>query len=126
MSETQKSLGWFNDAVNEINGEIMAVMNGRGEQYGDSWGEDGRFVNTRQAYAAVSHLLNNHIVAGSEITIAIRLIAIAAMVDVKINRMVGGYKEDTFIDLANYSAGLVKAWREFNHVLSVARFAKKD
>lgn len=119
MPNNKKSLGWFNDATTKIQAEVTAVMQQRGGEYCDSWGE-GRFDNTWQAVKdCVSHW-GLILIDAKARKIALRMVALSAMVDVKIARMGGGYKEDTFIDLNNYNLGLVEARREFSKIINPA------
>jgi len=116
---SKESKGWFNDATTEIQAEVTAVMEQRGGEYCDSWGQ-GEFHNTWQAVKDCVSNWGLILINAKARKIAVRMVALAAMVDVKIARMGGGYKEDTFIDLNNYNLGLVKARREFKQMTNPA------
>ena len=106
----QNTKPWFNNATETMSGEVAAVMAERGGQNGDSWKD-----NQQLAMKAVKREIDIH---GSKITDNqnYRLLALAALVDIKYQRLMGGYKEDTPIDMVNYLYGLAYAVREMKTV----------
>lgn len=47
-----------------------------------------------------------------------RLVIMAAMCDIKLSRMGGPFKEDTYIDLNNYNSAFCTLRREFEELLA--------
>jgi hypothetical protein len=75
---------------------VSATFSQRGGEYGDTW-RDCQWLNMK----AVAFI------AGLKIdTAQCRLLAAAALSDVKYQRMQGGYKADTVIDRIAYDANL--------------------
>lgn len=74
--------------------EVRAIFAQRGADYADTWSEENAAAHfTREAEKALR---------GDTSTRAIQLRHLAALIDVKISRMTGGYKSDTVADLVAY------------------------
>jgi hypothetical protein len=71
----------------------------RGQEYKDSWA-----APATNMLDAVCSKLGVNIPEESK-----RAIMLAVLVDVKYNRLVGGYKDDTVIDMINYELVLAEA-----------------
>lgn len=100
MSENK---AWFNSVCELVDQEQNAIMQERGGQYGDSWGEC-QWLALRATMRKVSGPIDSPEIC--------RAMALAALVDIKYQRLMGGYKEDTPQDLCNYLKGYVVAMRE--------------
>lgn len=77
---------------------VNATFNQRGGEYGDTW-RDAQWLNMK-AVAALAGLKLD--------TATARVLAAAALSDVKYQRMQGGYKDDTIIDRIAYDANLAQ------------------
>jgi len=103
----------FNRGVDTILGECIAISDQRGGEYADTW--DLKNINT----PATGHVLRMKGTFNGEDEMLDkrwrRLLVMAALIDVKLSRLLGEYKEDTFIDLINYSAcfaDLMRDWKK--------------
>lgn len=84
--------------------EVVKTMAERGEQYSDTWGEDGCWHLTK----SILHKFTEKQLTDTEC----KAIALACFVDQKYSRFAGGYKEDTAIDLIPYIGALVSFLKE--------------
>lgn len=104
----------FNSAVDEVLGQAIAISNQRGGEYADSWAlenQQTRFLD--MVMREIEHKANKQDrgpwTQFSELgTDEKRLIMVASLCDVKMSRMIGGFKGDTLDDLINYVAALRK------------------
>jgi hypothetical protein len=88
---------FINHATNTIK-NVAKTMQERGNQYADTWGEDGCWHLTKA-------LLNKY--KETEVTNNIcENIALAAFIDQKYSRFAGGYRKDTAVDLVGYLSAL--------------------
>jgi hypothetical protein len=86
----------FEKGIETILGEGVAIAKQRGGEYGDSWAL-GNLVSTFTRSTLESF--------GIKVTDEqLRLIQMAALIDVKDARMIGPYKEDSVVDGINYRA----------------------
>jgi hypothetical protein len=86
----------FEKGIETILGEGVAIATQRGGEYGDSWAL-GNLVSTFTRSTLESF--------GIKVTDEqLRLIQMAALIDVKDARMIGPYKEDSVVDGINYRA----------------------
>lgn len=74
------------------------IFNERGGQYGDTWRECQFLALKAVARELGITIIDDHC----------RAIALAALVDVKYIRLLGGYSDDSLIDGINYSAALAQ------------------
>ena len=74
--------------------KVTATFSQRGNEYGDTW-RNGQWLNIKAAAKVAGIPMD---------TDTARLLAAAALSDVKYQRMEGGYKEDTVIDRIAYDA----------------------
>lgn len=75
----------------------------RGEEYGDSWAKP----STKMLDAVAKRM-------GVNIPLhAKRALMLAVLVDVKYNRLEGGYKDDSVLDGINYMSALAEEMRQF-------------
>lgn len=98
----------FNSAVDRTLAECQGISNQRGGEYLDSWALEN------QCTAYFDHVWN--LIWKYELGLADkgvpltaqakRLLIMASLCDVKISRLLGPYKRDTFIDHINYEAAL--------------------
>lgn len=80
--------------------EVRPTYAERGAQYADTWDPKNTSLHfTREAFAALRDIYPESI--GPK---EIQLLHLAALVDVKISRMTGGFRSDTVIDLIAYLA----------------------
>jgi hypothetical protein len=90
----------FDKGVKSVLESALRVAEQRGGEYRDSWGDELFRTPFRDALKGWSGLLHASKVQHD------RVFTLAAMCDVKLSRLVGPYKADTFIDLINYIAVL--------------------
>ena len=96
----------FEQLVEQGHARALAVCTQRGAQYGDSWRACPWLV-----LRAVLRCLGY---AEGLSPNQLRIIALAALCDVKYARLAGGWKADTAVDLGNYLAALEAAMRQEN------------
>lgn len=98
----------FNDAcVTTLKDKCLPVCEQRGVEYQDSWALDNlKTPFFDQAWAAATGTAANFLSKEEK-----RLLVIAALCDVKVSRLVGAFKSDTYEDLINYVATL-RTWFE--------------
>jgi len=98
----------FNAAVNETLDRARAISDQRGDEYLDSWALE----NIHTPFSdCVDRMLD---APPSIVDVERRLRLIAALIDVKISRLLGPWKDDTGIDLINYVAAFVAWSNELN------------
>jgi hypothetical protein len=88
---------------------VDATFCQRGAEYGDTWRNS-------------QHLMLRAVARRFNITIpesALNAIACAVLVDVKVQRTEGGYKDDTLVDLIAYAAFLAEEMRQFENAAPV-------
>jgi hypothetical protein len=86
--------------------EAQATYKQRGQEYADSWD----LSNLQTPFLDLAHGLVADRPGSTAVTAKDkRLIAVAALCDVKLSRVGGGYKKDTLIDFINYLAFMVTA-----------------
>jgi hypothetical protein len=107
----------FEDGINVILGEGVAIATQRGGEYADSWHLDN-LVTTFTA-----NTLSSFGVSLSPRQL--RLVLLAALIDVKDSRMVGPYKEDTVIDGINYRAVFAYLRRQLDRSMEPAPTSTK-
>lgn len=102
----------FNAAVDDILGGALQISDQRGGEYADSWALENQ--QTRFLDMVTGEILapkgGQTRPVGSEFFTKEekRLIMVASLCDVKMSRMLGGFKGDTLDDLINYVAALRK------------------
>lgn len=84
--------------------EAASLMNERGNQYSDTWGEDACWNLTK---SVVRQLTDKELDSNQ-----LKSIALAAFVDQKYSRFAGGYKHDTAIDLIPYIGALADSLKQ--------------
>jgi glutamate synthase domain-containing protein 1 len=89
---------FINHATNTIK-EVAKTMQERGNQYADTWGEDGCWHLTK----AIVEKFTEKKLTQQEL----KSIALACFCDQKYSRFAGGYKKDTAVDLIPYLSALV-------------------
>ena len=96
----------FNQLVSKGITAATKICNTRGSEYSDSWrGASWNFLISVQ-----SELTRRNCEGGQ---VWYRAIALASLIDIKINRYAGGkFREDTGDDLINYLAALQSTMRE--------------
>lgn len=100
----------FNAAAEATIGRALAICTQRGEEYQDSWD-----LNNLKAPFLTHTLSNVKLLDGSIVQPAtIRLIMLAALADVKLSRLVGGWKDDTAVDLINYVAAYAELRQQYD------------
>jgi hypothetical protein len=103
----------FNRAVDDAFEKAQAISNQRGGEYQDSWAianQSTHFLNATLRLIDTTEGYPNPTLISKE---AKRLIMLASMCDVKISRMLGPYKADTFEDLLNYLAAFMSLSTEY-------------
>jgi hypothetical protein len=94
----------FNSAAIETLDKAKAVCIQRGEEYQDTWSLDNLktvFLDTALKELSVLSLTPEEK----------RLLVIASLCDVKLSRLIGEFKSDTFEDAINYIAAF-RTWLE--------------
>lgn len=86
--------------------EATAVFKERGTQYSDTW-RTCRFLTMKAIAKELGCSIDDRFY---------RALATAAFVDMKHERLMGGYKEDSLTDGINYAAFLVDEMRELSEV----------
>lgn len=97
----------FNDACETTLLKALDTCAQRGKEYQDSWAlENLNMTNFEHVWTSLGldKLLKLSPVQK-------RLLVIASLCDVKLSRLVGGFKSDTYEDLINYLATL-RTWLE--------------
>lgn len=87
---------YFDTAWKDLIAQCGAIATGRGDEYGDSWGEDADFSEIRNTFKLIFGM--------SPTDEQCRIVVLSALVNAKQNRKLGGHKEDTDMDLINYTA----------------------
>lgn len=108
MDETAKKKPTFESFADATLAKVRATYGQRGVEYADSW-------NIETFHSPFTDLViqqNANTKSGLTNAGLKRLLAAAALCDVKLSRMSGGYKEDTLIDLIAYIAFLNSALNE--------------
>lgn len=113
-AEQSASKAAFNAAVNKTLYNALAVSDQRGGEYSDSWALENQqtsfldmvldAIGKKQQDASAVYIANNAFTRQEK-----RLIMVASLCDVKVSRMLGGFKADTLDDLINYTAAL-RTW----------------
>lgn len=89
-----------------------ATFGQRGKEYGDSWANP--HTNMLDAVAnKLGVVIPQH---------AKRAVLLAVLVDVKYNRLCGGYKDDTVLDGINYNAALAEEMRRLSSTYEIPKF----
>jgi len=86
----------FDSNASKTLAKVSATFNQRGNEYGDTW-RDCQWLNMKAAAGLAGLTLD---------TATARLLAAAALSDVKYQRMQGGWKDDTIVDRIAYDANL--------------------
>jgi hypothetical protein len=109
----------FNKAALETINKAIGICNQRADEYLDSW----CIENLRTPYLDSLQPLIIEFYSGrisqDILTFARlkRLIIMASMCDIKLSRMSGPFKEDTYIDLTNYNGAFCTLRKEFEKPL---------
>jgi hypothetical protein len=88
----------FTKAVRETLAEATSVLDQRSGEYLDSWSLDNQ-----------STPFLDNVLSGFGVSVTPeqkRLVLLASLCDVKLSRLTGPWKQDTAIDLVNYTAAL--------------------
>ena len=99
----------FNRAVDTTMRRRKALSDQRGGEYRDTWAR----ANVKTAFLDAA--LDAVRVRGSSLSVEEkRLLIVAALCDVKVSRLIGGYKDDTLLDLGNYLDAFAEWMREYD------------
>ena len=104
----QNQIPLFEENVNAALETCTKIFKDRGVGYTDTW-RDGKFNAVRATQKIIQK--KNGLFWDNE---DYRTIVAAALVDVKISRLAGEYKEDTPVDLINYLANWVSQMRKIS------------
>lgn len=103
----------FNRSVDETIKTALAISNQRGGEYSDSWSLE----NLQTPF--LTNLLTNCPPTPSMVTPEFkRLVIMASMIDVKVSRLGGPWKDDTALDLINYIAAYTALRRQHERGLT--------
>ena len=97
----------FDTAVDEILTESLDITKQRGDEYGDTWADDNLMTTFTQRTLRDFGMWD-------PTPEQCRLILLAALIDVKDSRMLGGYKEDSLVDGINYRAVYAAMRRKYD------------
>lgn len=100
---SNKSEPLFESNANASIARVTSTFGQRGAEYGDTW-RNAQWL----AFRAVAKRFGLEIPES-----AIRPLCAAVMVDVKYQRLEGGYKDDSIVDGIAYSANLAEEMRAF-------------
>lgn len=103
--EAPKRRPVFENAVDIVLSEALAIATQRGGEYQDSW----HVANVRTTF--LDHVLRE--IGTTSTPEQKRLVIMASLVDVKMSRLCGPYKRDTYIDAINYLACLCHLMDEY-------------
>ena len=105
----------FNRCVDLTLEECTSISNQRGGEYADSWAlENQSTLFFDHVFRLLSQLASPLISSNPELEKEEkRLLILASLVDVKLSRLLGGYKRDTYVDLINYVSALAQLLREY-------------
>lgn len=87
--------------------KVQATFEQRGGEYGDTW-RDCQWLTTKAICKELGVEVSEY---------ALRAIALATLVDVKHQRMQGGWKGDNLIDGIAYSAALAEEMERLPHLI---------
>jgi hypothetical protein len=99
---------WFDRAMQAVLGEALDIATQRGGEYQDSWSLENQ--HTPHMDMVIKHLVDIDFMF-LEHKYAKRLLMLAAICDIKLSRLGGGFKDDTIVDGINYQAALLHAMR---------------
>ena len=99
-AESSEPQMWFDKAMQTVLGGALETATQRGQEYADSWHEDNQ-------QTPFGDFLRREVYGDTKIVK--RLTMLAALCDVKLSRLAGGWKKDTFVDLINYIAAFAYA-----------------
>lgn len=100
----------FDAAIKTVLGAATRTADERGQEYGDSWALDTQHTPFQDLTHRVIDDRNGQAMSWAQmVREERRLCTVAGLCDVKLSRMLGGYKADTLDDLINYVAAL-RAW----------------
>jgi hypothetical protein len=101
----------FESNANASIARVTSTFGQRGAEYGDTW-RNAQWL----AFRAVAKRFNLSIPES-----ALRPLCAAVLVDVKYQRLEGGYKDDSIIDGIAYAANLAEEMRVFESPLKSAK-----
>lgn len=114
MNDKPTSQHTFNVAAMETLNESIKICEQRAGEYLDSWSLE----NLRTPY--LDSIWNRLFPMSEEFKFpkAIkRLIIMASMCDIKLSRMSGSFREDTYIDLNNYNSAFCALRKEYEQLI---------
>lgn len=91
---------------------VRAIYSQRGAEYQDTWALENQNPTFTQ------HILREVFGVVDPIPEAVRLLVMAALVDVKDSRMIGPYKHDTLVDGIAYRAAFAQMYEEYQQSAS--------
>jgi hypothetical protein len=97
----------FNASANSTLAECLAICEQRGGEYEDSWHLDNLMVPFHAQ--VIRQIAHDQPYSREEQ----RLITMAAVCDVKLSRLAGPFKRDTYVDLINYVAALCSLLQDY-------------
>jgi hypothetical protein len=103
----------FNRAVDAAFAASQAISNQRAGEYKDSWSTDNQSTHLLDATLRLIDGTEDLYALGDISKEAKRLLMLASMVDVKISRMGGPWKADSFEDALNYLAAYTTLAKEY-------------
>jgi hypothetical protein len=115
-TEEPKKKATFEEAMNNVLGAALALGAQRGQEYADSWAKG----NLSTAF--LNHVQRTFIAKRGNVPWVFgkfeedRITLLASLCDVKLSRLTGPFKEDTFVDLINYVAVLLQMLKEYDAI----------
>lgn len=110
----------FNRAADDMISRANAISHGRAGEYSDSWSLE----NLQTPW--LDNLLRSHTNPPEFLQRQFkRLVIMASMLDIKLSRLAGPWKDDTAIDSINYLAAYAGLRNEFEDMCAKARAVKE-
>ena len=103
----------FNRAVDAAFAASQSISNQRGGEYQDSWATENQSTHFLDATLRLIDGTEDLYALGDISKEAKRLLMIASLCDVKVSRMLGSWKDDTYDDLLNYLAAYTTLAKEY-------------
>jgi hypothetical protein len=103
----------FNRAVDQAFAASQAISNQRGGEYQDSWATENQSAHFLDATLRLIDATEDLYALGDISKEAKRLLMLASLCDVKVSRMLGSWKDDTYDDLLNYLAAYTTLAKEY-------------
>src|SRR6266849_4929122 len=102
----------FNHWVDTVLGEAIKISDQRGGEYQDTWSLENTHTPFLDHVLRIGYIIGTHPLMDKRYK---RLITMSSMLDVKLSRWLGSFKDDTPVDMINYLAcftGFMRDWQK--------------